>query len=167
MKLRLIVMRHAKSSWKSDAPTDHKRPLNKRGRRDAPRMAKVLWERGWWPDLVLSSDSERTRQTWSAMSALTDAPTAVSFTNALYLAGMDEISEACRVEATATSTVLVLGHNPGWEDAASWMCGQDIMMTTANCVLLTRECAGWGDAFARPGSWELVAHLRPKDFEEE
>ena len=64
---RVIVMRHAKSSWKTDAPTDHARPLNKRGKRDAPRIARELELRGWVPQLVLSSDSKRTRQTFKRM----------------------------------------------------------------------------------------------------
>ena len=60
MQRRLMVMRHAKSSWKSQVPTDHERPLNERGRRDAARVGKRLAELGWVPDFVVSSDSRRT-----------------------------------------------------------------------------------------------------------
>ena len=55
MARRLIVMRHAKSSWKNPKLRDHQRPLNKRGRRDAPRVARALRKAGWVPDAVLSS----------------------------------------------------------------------------------------------------------------
>ncbi len=65
MTRRLIVMRHAKSSWKHAGLTDHQRPLNKRGRKDAPRVARALIERGWTPRRVLSSDAARTRETWA------------------------------------------------------------------------------------------------------
>ncbi len=68
MQRRIIVMRHAKSSWKSDAPDDHSRPLNRRGRRDAPRVAQELARRGWVPERVFSSDARRTRQTWEIMA---------------------------------------------------------------------------------------------------
>ena len=51
MVRRLIVMRHAKSSWKDPNLDDHERPLNKRGRRDAPMVADAIFERGWIPDL--------------------------------------------------------------------------------------------------------------------
>jgi len=67
MSKRLIIMRHAKSSWTSGAATDHQRPLNKRGRRDAPRIGARLQHLGWLPDLVIASDSERTRETWQRM----------------------------------------------------------------------------------------------------
>ena len=74
MRRRIIVMRHAKSSWKSGARDDHARPLNKRGRRDAPRIAARLAELGWVPERVISSDSERTRQTWARMEEAFDLP---------------------------------------------------------------------------------------------
>ncbi len=67
MTMRLIIMRHAKSDWNSGAASDHARPLNKRGRRDAPRVANRLGELGWQPDYVISSDSRRTRETLELM----------------------------------------------------------------------------------------------------
>ena len=57
---RLILMRHAKSSWKQPGLTDHDRPLNGRGRQDAPAMADALVARGWLPDAVVSSTAART-----------------------------------------------------------------------------------------------------------
>jgi phosphohistidine phosphatase len=67
MGKRLIIMRHAKSSWTSGASTDHQRPLNKRGRHAAPRIGARLRDIGWIPDMVIASDSERTRETWQRM----------------------------------------------------------------------------------------------------
>ena len=67
MAKRLLVTRHAKSSWKSGEDSDHARPLNKRGRRDAPRVAAHLVGLGWVPEQVLSSDSQRTRETLGLM----------------------------------------------------------------------------------------------------
>jgi phosphohistidine phosphatase len=129
-------------------------------------MAEALNERGWWPDVVFSSDSERTRETWAGMCASIDRATDTFFLNDLYLGGIDEIRDAVLEARLRSSTALVLGHNPGWEDAAGWLCGQDISMTTANCVLLMREAESWERALAQPGSWELVAHLRPRDLVE-
>ena len=59
MERRLIVMRHAKSSWKNESLRDHERPLNKRGRRDAPRIGEELASLGWVPQRVISSDATR------------------------------------------------------------------------------------------------------------
>ena len=62
-------MRHAKSDWKDSSLTDHQRPLNKRGKRDAPQMAAKLSELGWQPSRVLTSDSQRTMETLDLMKS--------------------------------------------------------------------------------------------------
>ena len=68
MVRRLVIMRHAKSSWKDQKLDDHERPLNNRGRRDAPIVADAIFERGWIPDIILVSSSKRTIQTLEGMS---------------------------------------------------------------------------------------------------
>ena len=70
MRTRLIVMRHAKSSWSDASLEDHDRPLNKRGRRDAPRIAQELHDREWIPDRIRVSSSKRTMETLELMEAI-------------------------------------------------------------------------------------------------
>jgi len=162
MRRRLMIMRHAKSSWRSQAPTDHGRPLNQRGRRDATRAGKRLAKLGWVPDLVVSSDSRRTRETWERMQERFPEVRA-SFTRALYAGGPTELrSEVARLSAKV-HTVLVLGHNPGWEEAVTELSGREVRMTTANVVLLEGEGATWGEALRR-GSWRVAGVVRPKDL---
>ena len=158
---RLIIMRHAKSAWDTNAPTDHSRPLNRRGRRDAPRMGEALAERGWVPDLVLSSDSERTRQTWDGCAQAFDDEIEVRFTPDLYHAGPSEVIDACEALGDH-ETVMVLGHNPGWEACVQYFSGEPERMTTANCALLEAE-GDWSELM-RPGAWRLVRVLRPKEL---
>jgi phosphohistidine phosphatase len=163
MNRRLIVMRHAKSSWNSDAPTDHERPLNGRGRRDAPRMARALLEHGWAPQAVISSDSQRTRETWAGMSSiLTDVSS--TFTYELYHAGMGELRKVLMQQPADHRCLLVLGHNPGWEYVVQFLTGEDHPMTTANCALLTGHGATWDDAVKEPGTWRVDIILRPKEL---
>ena len=50
----LLILRHAKSSWKDPGMTDHARPLNSRGKHDAPRIGHLLRDQGLQPDLILS-----------------------------------------------------------------------------------------------------------------
>ena len=89
--MRLILMRHAKSSWTEVGLTDHQRPLNARGRRDAPRMAAALHDLDMAPDLVLSSDSVRTRATWALMEdRFPEAE--VRWLPSLYLASAHELA---------------------------------------------------------------------------
>ena len=160
--LRLILMRHAKSSWTSGASSDHVRPLNERGRIDAPRIAQRLGELGWVPDRVLSSDSARTQETWARMAdRLPEVP--VDFTRRLYHAGVEAFVEVVRSAPDEAGCLLVLGHNPGWEDVVEYLCGEPVRMTTANAVLLRRDPAPWREALA-PDSWALVDVLRPKEL---
>ena len=162
MERRLIIMRHAKSSWNTDSPTDHARPLNGRGRNDAPRIAQRLMELGWMPELVVSSDSQRTTETWVRMEAIFGEEIAVEFTREFYGAGADEIAESSLEWPDSVSTVMVLGHNPGWEYAVAALSGEHTTMTTANAALLVGEGDDWHQAM--DGEWSLTDLLRPKEL---
>ncbi|MGM0575445.1 MAG: SixA phosphatase family protein [Myxococcota bacterium] len=162
MRRRLILMRHAKSAWGSEARTDHERPLNERGERDAPRVAERLAELGWDPEAVYSSDSRRTRETWAGMADAFDRDVAVTFTPDLYQAGLDEIREAALEWPDDLEILLVLGHNPGWEDALSILTRQAWGMTTANAALLVGEGDTWVEALE--GRWRLEDLIRPRDL---
>ena len=87
----LIVMRHAKSDWGDESLSDHERPLNGRGKRDAPRMAQWLAEIDMTPDLILSSSSQRTRETVALMNQHWSTESPVSYDESLYLASPDAI----------------------------------------------------------------------------
>ncbi|MEZ5979192.1 MAG: histidine phosphatase family protein [Planctomycetota bacterium] len=157
---RLIVMRHAKSSWDSGVANDWDRPLNERGKHDAPRIGERLAELGWVPDAVVASDARRTRETWERMASALGPPPLVTFEHGLYLEGLDAI-RASSVEWNASHrTVLVLGHNPGWEDAVGELVGAPIGMTTGNAALLVGAGADWAEALL--GAWKLEALLRSR-----
>ena len=162
MSKRLIIMRHAKSSWTSGAATDHQRPLNKRGRRAAPRIAARLRDLGWIPDLVIASDSERTRETWQRMRTEFPHPIEERFISAFYHGGSAAIVNACNMLTEDISTLLVLGHNPGWEDAVADLTGQWVRMTTANAALLESDAEDWPEAME--ANWVLLEVLRPKEL---
>ena len=104
---KLILMRHAKSSWDDPTQDDHARPLNGRGRNSARALGDWLKARGHVPDQVLSSDSARTRETFARLGIICDA----AFLPALYHA-QPETMHAVLKGASAKS-VLMLGHNPG------------------------------------------------------
>lgn len=117
MTLRLILTRHAKSSWDDPTMPDRDRPLNARGRGAAADLGAWLASRGYVPDEVLCSDALRTRQTWEGIApALPGAP-AVTLKPALYHAGPDVMLAVLR-HATGR-TVMMLGHNPGIAELAA------------------------------------------------
>ncbi len=162
MSKRLIIMRHAKSSWSSGATSDHQRPLNKRGRHAAPRVGARLHELGWIPDLVIASDSERTRETWQRMQAEFPRSIEERFSSSFYHGGLDAIASACAMLTEDISTLLVLGHNPGWEYAVEKLSGQWVRMTTANAALLESDLNDWAEVMV--ANWTLVEVLRPKEL---
>jgi len=162
MKKRLIIMRHAKSSWTSGAATDHQRPLNKRGRNAAPLVGARLRDLGWIPDLVIASDSQRTRETWQRMQAEFPDSIEERFNSDFYHGGLADIANACARLTNDISTVLVLGHNPGWEGAVAELAGQWVRMTTANAALLESDIDGWAKTMEQ--NWGLVDVLRPKEL---
>ncbi|MFK7929321.1 MAG: histidine phosphatase family protein [Myxococcota bacterium] len=159
---RLIIMRHAKSDWNTGLD-DHERPLNKRGRRDAPRMADALVRLGWSPDVVICSSAQRTVETWGCMAGCFPDSVAVRIEPALYLAGLGAIQDAVHTLSDDVHTVLVLGHNPGWEGAASALSQQPMHMTTANAALIELVPTGWAEAISTPAR-RLHALLRPKEL---
>jgi len=108
---RLILMRHAKSSWDDPGLADEGRPLAKRGRKSATRIGKWLRDEGYRPDHALVSTALRTRETWDIVSEKAGgAPLTVK--RALYHATPDAMLAALKAAPDAAS-LLMLGHQPG------------------------------------------------------
>jgi phosphohistidine phosphatase len=160
---RLILLRHAKSAWDTGVARDHDRPLNDRGRADAPRVGARLAALGWVPERVISSDAQRTRETWEHMAEAFEPPVVdVVFSPRLYGADLD-ILEEILADQDDVRTLMLIGHNPGWQDAVAWLTGQRESMTTANAALLEGHHASWLDGFASRARWTLVDVVRPKE----
>jgi phosphohistidine phosphatase len=160
-------MRHAKSDWDSDAKTDHERPLNSRGRREAPAVAKALRAKGYVPELALSSDAQRTRETWDGVADELGGPE-VKLEPTLYLAGIDGVrasAERHAKELEHVSTLLVLGHNPGWEEMVRSLTGRGVDLKTAYTAVLesTHADESWSEALAREHGFKLLELVKPED----
>ena len=165
MKRRLVVMRHAKSSWKSSAATDHERPLNARGRRAAPLVGARLVELGWAPEVVLSSDSARTRETLERMQPILSAGAKVHYSRDLYLAGIEEIREQLRLVPPEVTVLLILGHNPGFEEFVTWLSGEEVTLKTASAALLVGRGEDWEASLLHSSAWNLVSIIRARELE--
>lgn len=107
MTKRLILMRHAKSSWDSPAREDHERPLNPRGVAAATAVGDWLRQRSYLPDQILSSSSTRTRETCRRLKLDADK----RFLDGLYHAGAGQMMAI--LKQASGQCVLMLGHNPG------------------------------------------------------
>ena len=108
---RLILIRHAKSSWSSGAADDQSRPLNDRGRAAAGKVGNWLKSQCYIPDQVLSSNATRCAQTWEGIAPALETSPDVSFQEVLYLAGPQAMLSA--LHSATGNTVMMLGHMPG------------------------------------------------------
>ena len=119
---RLILTRHAKSSWDDPLTPDHDRPLNERGKAAAADLGQWLASRGYVPEQVLCSDAVRTRKTFSGIApALPGAPE-LELKPALYHAGPDVMLAVLR--HAKADTVMMIGHNPGIAEFAARLVAQ-------------------------------------------
>ncbi len=114
---RLILTRHAKSSWDDPATPDHDRPLNDRGKAAAADLGVWMASRGYVPGEVLCSDALRTRKTWSGLVPALPGTPALQLKPALYHAGPDVMLAVLR-HATE-DCVMMIGHNPGIAEFAA------------------------------------------------
>ncbi len=162
MKRRLVIMRHAKSAWDVDGLPDHARSLNPRGRRDAPRIGQRLADLGWEPELIVSSDSQRTRETCELVLTAFSEEVDVRFTGAFYGGSLSDIRNDAERWPDGVSTVLCLGHNPGWQMVVGSLAQHADSMTTANAVLLEGSGDSWTEALH--DDWRLIDWLRPKEL---
>lgn len=161
MRRRLTVMRHASAVRADKEMSDHERPLTDGGWNEAAEIAERLVEAGWPPQIVISSDATRTRETFEAMEPAFDSPPPVVFDESLYLAGMDAAQRAVLHHAEDATDVLLLGHNPGWQAIISYLAGHRERLLTANAVLLAADAESWEDVM-HPSGFELVDVLRPR-----
>ena len=160
---QLLVLRHAKSSWKHRQLADHDRPLNKRGKRDAPRMGRLLREQGLVPDWAFSSTAKRAAKTLDLALEASGASCEAQRVQELYLASPQGIVDVLRRTPEPCARVIVVGHNPGMEDLVQGLTGEDVVMPTAALALIDCECDTWNE-LTLGGVERLVRFWRPKEL---
>lgn len=140
----LVLVRHAKSDWGDPSLRDHDRPLNGRGRKNAPDMADRLAATGVSVDLILSSTAVRARTTAQAFAEALDAP--LELIPELYLASGSTLLGAARLAATRNGfeTIMVVAHNPGITDLANELSGGGIHHMPTAAVARFELAGGWG-----------------------
>jgi len=153
----LTLVRHAKSSWKDAALDDADRPLNKRGKRDAPEMGKRLAKLGAKPSVIISSPAKRARKTaWTIAQALGYPRGKVVERPAVYLATVDDLLAVLRGIDNGIREVILVGHNPGITDLANLLTGEGIdNIPTCGVVRISFDMKDWGSLGPRSGCLEL------------
>ena len=166
----LYLLRHAKSSWSDPMLADHERPLSRRGRRDAKRIADHLLRLGIGPALVLCSTSRRTRETLELVRPALDDAT-VSLEPELYAASAETLLERLHDVPDDVASVMLIGHNPGLEDIALLVASDGIELgrletkfPTAALATLTLPTASWQRMSEADAV--LAAYVVPKELAE-
>lgn len=122
--LTLYLLRHAKSSWEESGQPDFDRPLNPRGRRQAPLIGRFMVANDMQPEMILCSAARRTRETMAALLTSFDRDITIRIERDLYELG-EGMTLLTRLAALPVGTrrVLVIGHNPVMEDCALSLIG--------------------------------------------
>lgn len=168
---RLLLLRHAKSSWQFTQLADHDRPLNGRGRSAAISMGLWIAENNLTPDLALVSTSKRTRETWSRVEQGLPVSPEVIYERALYHGNPQGMFELLRTASAASRRVLVLGHNPGMALLAHALANADgaplsgsrfLKFPTAGLAVFKIRAESWSSL--SPESAELERFVDPRSL---
>ena len=168
--LRVIVMRHAKSSWSDKSLDDPARPLSKRGVKAAPLMGGALSERHLVPDHVACSPAKRTRETLRLVLGALEAKPSIEYTDELYAFGDGKPYLNCiRRQPRSVKTLMLVGHNPSVQNLCLALCrgshGPDFdslasKFPTAGVAVISLPIEQWSEA--EPGEGSLDLFLTPR-----
>jgi phosphohistidine phosphatase len=159
----LLILRHAKSSWKYRDLPDHERPLNRRGVNDAPRMGAILRQAGWTPDRIVSSTAVRAQSTARLAGHASGYDGGVELREELYLSPAQTYLDVLGRMPAGAGTVMIVGHNPTVEELVRLLTGRDETMPTAALARVELPIDDWAElAASTPG--KLRDLWRPRDL---
>lgn len=159
----LLILRHAKSSWANTYLSDHDRPLKKRGKRDAPRMGRLLRDEELLPDLIISSSAKRALDTAEAAAAASGYDGQIDVTRAFYHADSETYIDRLKPLPKEVNRVLIVGHNPGMEELLTELTGARERMPTAALAQVNLPVEDWADITLEP-SGSLENLWLPRDL---
>lgn len=159
----LLLMRHAKSSWKDMSLADHDRPLNNRGRDAAPLMGELLSSMDLVPEVILCSTARRARQTVEYLLHTLPFEGEVVYTRDLYHSSPREYLKKLRQLDDTFSIAMIVGHNPGMEFALEEFSGEWERMPTAAVARIDFQFDHWAEV-DDDVSGELSGVWRPREI---
>ncbi|MDN5868725.1 MAG: histidine phosphatase family protein [Candidatus Nitrosocosmicus sp.] len=160
----LLILRHAKSSWKNKKLDDHGRPLNKRGRSEAIKMGKYLNKMSILPNLIITSSALRAIETTKYVCKHARYENLVEVNSSLYGSNMDNYISVISTAFKTEEKLLIVGHNPVLEELVSFIANKIITLPTCtlvqiNLIFENRDSISLYDIFRS----EIVNVWQPKD----
>jgi phosphohistidine phosphatase len=141
----LLILRHAKSSRKFPDLTDHDRPLNSRGKRDAPLIGKKLAKEGLVPDVIIASSAIRAHATAKKVAKASGYRGEIAVESSLYGRGPTTYLNILRNQLDQYDKVLLVGHNPDVEQLLHILTGTEVVMPTCALAHLSLILERWLD----------------------
>lgn len=160
----LLLLRHAKSSWKDSDLDDHDRPLNQRGKRDAPRMGQLLRAEKLAPSFILTSSAKRCRKTAEHVIHECGYRGETRITGELYEAGVPQLCDLIAAVPAHCERLLVIGHNPSLEELLEQLTGSYTPLTTAALAQVELPLEAWRE-FGPATRGTLQQVWQPRELE--
>ena len=142
---------------------DFSRPLNDRGRHDAPRMGKLICREDIVPELIISSSAKRAMTTAELAALEMSFDGEIRYSDKLYLAEPEAYITLARQADDQINILMLVGHNPGIQELVEALTGQDEQMSTAALACIRMPINRWKD-LAAGKRYELAGFWRPKEL---
>ena len=157
----LYVLRHAKSSWDNANLSDFERPLNERGMKAAPFMGETMARNNFQPELILSSPAARAKQTALLIKKAGRLEAEIRYDERIYEASPLRLIEIITEIENEFDSIMLIGHNPGFEGLVRYLTGAFESMPTAALAVIDLNIDDW--KATHPDCCTLRVLIRPKE----
>ncbi len=157
----LFILRHAKSSWENPDWADFERPLNSRGLDAARFIGALVYERSLSPQIIVSSPAKRAKQTAVLVKEIAEIPKPIIFDERIYEASPLTLFNLIREFDEKYESVLIVGHNPGFENLVRMLTGETVSMPTAALAKINLGIEKWSEIETDSNKLEIL--IRPKE----
>ena len=141
----LLLLRHAKSSWKDSSIEDHERRLKKRGKKEARRIGRLIAAENLIPDGMVSSSARRCRETAEHVIQNSEYRGESRFSPELYDADTAKLREFVSKLSDSSSRLMLIGHNPGLEEFLESLVGEHTPLSTGALAHVDLPVDRWAD----------------------
>ena len=159
----LYLLRHAKSSWKDESLADFERPLANRGKRACDTIGKFILANEIEFDLVISSTAVRARDTIDLVKQSAKLRAEIRYDERIYEASVERLFELTSQIENDKKKVMLVGHNPGFEELLQALTGVTQPFPTAAFAKINLKISKWSDSFEGKANLEWL--VTPKELE--
>lgn len=157
---KLFIIRHAKSDWSNEALDDYDRPLNERGKKNAPFMGKLLAKKKIAPDLIISSPSYRARSTAKKIASNVGYTDEILYNEYIYDATLKTLIDIVNFIEDEYDDVFLIGHNPGLNLLGFYLVDFNENLPTCGILEIEFDCKSWREV--RKSNAKLISFEYPK-----